>query len=58
MAIRKGSTKVLNAQEMLAAIEKRAFEIYMDRIKNDRFGDETTDWYEAEKEVKSTHQQA
>ena len=55
MAVKK-TTKKTEDHKLLAEMEKRAFEIYLERKKNNTPGDETTDWYQAEKEVREKHQ--
>ena len=55
MAVKK-TTKKSDDQKIMAEMEKRAFEIYLERKKNDSPGDETTDWYQAEKEIREKHQ--
>jgi Protein of unknown function (DUF2934) len=54
----KKTTKATDQKNLLAEIEKRAFEIYIDRKHHNRPGDETDDWYQAEKEIREKHQSA
>lgn len=40
----------------LHEIEKRAFELFQERMKNSINGDPVMDWFQAEKEIKSKYQ--
>ncbi len=44
---------VLNLKNFLGEIEKRAYEVYLERMKKGEPGDEMTDWLQAEKDVKA-----
>ena len=39
----------------LQEIEKRAYEISLERIRENRPGDRLSDWYKAEREIKERH---
>ena len=47
--------KVPDEKHLFAEMEKRAFEIYLERMRNGTPGDETTDWYQAEQEVRQKY---
>ena len=51
----KKSTKPVDEREIFAEIEQRAFELYLERKRNNRPGDEATDWYQAEQEIRESH---
>lgn len=51
----KKPAKSVDEKKMLAEMEKRAYEIYLERKKNGTPGDDTTDWYQAEKEIKEKY---
>ncbi len=53
----KKETKTNNVDlnQFLNEVEKRAYEIYEDRIKNNIAGSDFTDWLEAEKEIKAKY---
>lgn len=42
-------------EDFLAEIQKRAYDIYLERTKNGLPGDEMSDWLQAEKEIKSKY---
>lgn len=42
-------------KQFLVEIEKRAYELYLERQKNGITGDEMSDWLKAEKEVKNKY---
>lgn len=56
MAVKK-TTKPVDERQIFAEIEQRAFEIYLERKRNNVQGDEATDWYEAEQEIRKKHKQ-
>lgn len=51
----KKTTKPADERQMFADIEQRAFEIYLERKRNGGQGDEATDWYQAEQEVREKY---
>lgn len=57
MAVKKVA-KGTDEKQLLAEMEKRAFEIYLERKRDNLPGDDTTDWYQAEKEIREKHQAA
>ena len=54
MAVKK-TTKSVEEKVIFAEIEQRAFELYLDRKRNNTLGDEATDWYQAEKEIREKY---
>jgi hypothetical protein len=42
-----------NLKNFLGEIEKRAYEVYLERMKAGKSGDEMNDWLQAEKDVKA-----
>jgi hypothetical protein len=54
MAAKKNS-KPVDERQMFAEIEQRAFEIYLERKRNGGQGDEATDWYQAEQEIREKY---
>ena len=48
-------TKKPNLQEFLDSVEKRAYELYQERIISGAPGDDISDWFEAEKEMKKIY---
>ena len=47
--------KIKDEKHLFAEMEKRAFEIYLERKRDNLPGDETTDWYQAEQEVRQKY---
>ena len=54
MAVKKVS-KQPDEKHLFAEMEKRAYEIYLERKHNDLPGDDTTDWYQAEQEIRQKY---
>jgi len=48
-------TKKLDLREFLDRVEKRAYELYQERIISGAPGDDISDWFHAEKEVKKIY---
>ncbi|MBP1711620.1 MAG: hypothetical protein H6Q49_1822 [Deltaproteobacteria bacterium] len=48
-------TKRPNLQEFLDSVEKRAYELYQERIISGAPGDDISDWFQAEKEMKTIY---
>ena len=48
----KKTSKPVDERDIFAAIEQRAFEIYLERKRKNEAGDEATDWYTAEQEIR------
>jgi hypothetical protein len=44
-----------NLKNFLGDIEKRAYEVYLERMKAGKTGDEMGDWLQAEKDVKAKY---
>jgi len=53
--VSRGSKKKLTLQELQQEIEKRAYEISIERRAQGKPGDELSDWLEAEAEVKAKY---
>ncbi|MCX7881791.1 MAG: DUF2934 domain-containing protein [Brevinematales bacterium] len=51
----RGSKKKITLQELQQEIEKRAYEISIERRAQGRHGDELSDWLEAEAEIKAKY---
>jgi hypothetical protein len=51
----KKTAKPVDEKEIFAEIEQRAFEIYLDRKRGNKPGDEATDWYQAEQEIRAKY---
>jgi len=49
------ATKAVDLQQFLSEIEKRSYEIYVDRKSANRHGDELSDWLQAEEDVKAKY---
>jgi len=49
-------TKKPDLKVFLEEVEKRAYELYQERIKSGVAGDDISDWFQAEKEVKEKYQ--
>ena len=54
MAVKK-VVKEIDEKHLLAEIEKRAYELYLERKRDNQPGDEATDWYQAEQEIREKH---
>jgi len=54
MAVKK-VVKETDEKHLLAEIEKRAYELYLERKRDNQPGDEATDWYQAEQEIREKH---
>jgi hypothetical protein len=50
-----GKGKKPDLKEFLGGVEKRAYELYLGRMKSGVAGDEMSDWLQAEKEVKAKY---
>lgn len=44
-----------NLKSFLGDIEKRAYEVYLERMKSGTPGDEMSDWLKAEKDIKTKY---
>jgi hypothetical protein len=44
-----------NLKNFLGEVEKRAYEIYLERMKGGASGSEMNDWLKAEKEIKAKY---
>ncbi len=55
MAKKTTKTSGVDLQQFLSEIEKRAYEIYVDRKTNHISGDEMSDWLRAEEEIKEKY---
>lgn len=53
--IKKETKNDIDLNQFLNEVEKRAYEIYENRIKNNIAGSDFTDWLQAEKEVKAKY---
>jgi len=51
----KQTTPQPKLEDFLAEIQKRAYEIYIERTRNGLPGDDMSDWLQAEKEIKSKY---
>jgi hypothetical protein len=49
---KKKETPSVDLQKFLKDVEKRAYEIYLDRQKSGKSGDEFSDWVQAENDIK------
>jgi len=49
-------TKKPDLKNFLEEVEKRAYELYQERIKSGISGDDMADWFQAEKEIKEKYQ--
>lgn len=54
--VKKETKKEIDLNQFLNEVEKRAYEIYENRIKNNIAGSDFTDWLQAEKEIKGKYQ--
>jgi hypothetical protein len=54
MAVKK-SGKTPDEREIFAEIEQRAFELYLERKRNNLPGDEASDWHNAEIDIRAKH---
>ena len=43
-------------KEFLEEVEKKAYDLYQERIKSGAPGDDIADWFQAEKEIKEKYQ--
>jgi hypothetical protein len=48
-------TKKIELKEFLKEVEKKAYERFQERMKSGVFGDEISDWFQAEKEIKEKY---
>jgi len=55
MAKKSGKTSNVDLQQFLSEIEKRAYEVYIERKADHITGDEISDWLKAEEEVKAKY---
>lgn len=51
----KNRTKKPDLKYFLEEVEKRAYDLYQERIKSNVSGDEMSDWFQAEKEIKEIY---
>jgi len=51
----KKESKSIDLQKFLGEVEKKAYEIYLERQAKGTHGDEFSDWAQAEKEVKKKY---
>jgi len=54
-SVKKETKTNVNLNQFLNEVEKRAYEIYENRIKNNIAGSDFTDWLQAEKEIKAKY---
>ncbi|HOJ64263.1 MAG TPA: DUF2934 domain-containing protein [Spirochaetota bacterium] len=54
-SVKKETKTNVNLNQFLNEVEKRAYEIYENRIKNKIAGSDFTDWLQAEKEIKAKY---
>ncbi|HPO50730.1 MAG TPA: hypothetical protein PLO89_10425 [Spirochaetota bacterium] len=55
MAKKAAKTSNVDLQQFLSEIEKRAYEIYIERKTNHVTGDEVSDWLKAEEDIKTKY---
>ena len=48
-------TKKPDLNDFLEAVGKKAYELYQERIKSGVSGDDISDWFQAEKEIKEKY---
>jgi len=49
-------TKKPNLQDFLVEVQKKAYDLYQERMESGVSGDEMSDWFAAEKEIKEKYQ--
>lgn len=55
MAKKATKTTSVDLQQFLSEIEKRAYEIYLERKNSHLSGDEMSDWLQAENDIKAKY---
>jgi len=60
-AVRKAApaakkTKKPDLQDFLVEVQKKAYDLYQERMESGVSGDEMSDWFAAEKEIKEKYQ--
>lgn len=48
-------TEKLELKDFLQEVEAKAYDLYQERIKSGKAGDDIADWFQAEKEIKSKY---
>jgi hypothetical protein len=54
-ATARKKTKKSRPFDFFAEIQKRAYEIYLERTEKQTFGDQISDWVQAERDIKLKH---